>query len=248
MFGREATVHKVLMDVVECAEMLSFRSTLHGSSEDCIAVIHITHQDVFVAMAGSDWEPAGEVGGNLMVRFGNGREYKVCLLVEEVRWWGKVFIRSGRAVWMRGTDVLTLLMLVALDGWDGFSEMLTNQVRGKAGPCGEMAAVDGFDPGGGHWISTCGMEKRDMVHLGAGVIGTVGLCCVRHEESVVSQSFILHTFVDHAVVGRLQWNGPKVGDGVPVANKNMLVVLGDRYPAGIESGNTALVAKLTDGK
>lgn len=72
VLGRETTVHKILVDGVECSKVFSLSSTFHWCSENGIAIIDVANQDIFVSMAGGDWETASEVRGNFMVGLCNG--------------------------------------------------------------------------------------------------------------------------------------------------------------------------------
>ena len=55
----ESAVHKVLVEEVERSDVFQLGTVLQGGGEDCIAIINVAHQDVFVAAAGGDWEVAG---------------------------------------------------------------------------------------------------------------------------------------------------------------------------------------------
>ena len=72
MGGLEASVEKVLVDDVVGAQVFGLGPVLHGGSEDGIAIVDITDEDVLVAMTGGDWKSAGEVGGNRRKPYGCG--------------------------------------------------------------------------------------------------------------------------------------------------------------------------------
>jgi hypothetical protein len=80
-----------------------------------------------------------------------------------------------------------------------------------------------------------------MFDLGCCVVGAVGLGGVGQQDTVMSKAFFLHVLVELVEVRWLQWDGPKVGGGVALANKDGFDVLGDTYFASIERGYTSLV-------
>jgi hypothetical protein len=75
---------------------------------------------------------------------------------------------------MRRTDILSLLMLMAKDGGNGFGQMFADEVSSVPWPCRKVATVNGLDPCGWNGVTTGGVKEGDVVNLICSVVGTVG--------------------------------------------------------------------------
>lgn len=88
--------------------MFEFSAVFHWGCENGVAIINITDEDVFIALAGGDRELASEIGGNFMFGwFGDGREDEVRARVGIVRDGTVVYVGGDIS---GGTNVLALLM------------------------------------------------------------------------------------------------------------------------------------------
>ena len=69
------------------------------------------------------------------------------------------FVKEG----LCGLLVLSLLIQMPFDGWDGGPDILVNGLGRETRPSDAVAVVNGLAPCGWYWVACAGMEEVDFV-------------------------------------------------------------------------------------
>ena len=136
---------------------------------------------MFAAATGSDGETTRLVRGDLDGDFDGLQEYH---FGSEAMFWGwnrrrhhfwriVVYERGGGD--LGGPHILLLLAQMALVGCKRLGKIFADEMRGKAGPIGVIAGIDGLSPCQYDWNEIGAIKITDKIQFGRHVVGAVSI-------------------------------------------------------------------------